>query len=122
MTRNPTCTFAATQARLVIAAAAGLLFVPGLRGQNVYRELVGVVTDRGDEPLKGAIVEVEDENTHAVVSYITDKEGHFDFKRLREDTDYQIWATYRGVRSKSRELSHFDSKEHPEFKFVIKLD
>lgn len=105
--------------------AAGLLtlaiFAP-LLGQDVYRELTGSVTDRGDEPLRGAIVEVQDETTRAVTSYITDREGHFDFKRLREDTDYRIWATYRGTRSKSRELSHFSSKDHPNFKFVIKLD
>ena len=110
------------RATIALVASLTLSAMPASPAQDVYRQLTGVVTDRGNEPLKGAIVEVENENTKSVVSYITDREGRFDFKRLREDTDYVIWATYRGTRSKSRELSHFNGKDHPEFKFVIRLD
>lgn len=112
----------AGRATLGLVLVSALLLPPLFAAQDVYRELVGTVTDHGNEPLKGAIVQVENENTKSVVSYITDREGRFDFKRLREDTDYLVWATYRGSRSKSRELSHFNGKEHPTFQFVIKLD
>ncbi len=120
--RNDFCQTPGRRASIALIVLVSLGILPASIAQDVYRELTGVVTDRSNEPLKGAIVEVENENTKSVVSYITDREGRFDFKRLREDTDYMIWATYRGTRSKSRELSHFNAKDHPEFKFVIKLD
>lgn len=116
------CKTGRRRATIALAALVTLCAMPASTAQDVYRQLTGVVTDRGNEPLKGAIVEVQNENTKSIVSYITDREGRFDFKRLREDTDYVIWATYRGTRSKSRELSHFNGKDHPEFKFVIRLD
>lgn len=124
MTRNchKFCKPGPRRATIALAALLALDAMPALPVQDVYRELTGIVTDRGNEPLKGAVVEVQNENTKSVLSYITDREGRFDFKRLREDTDYVIWATYRGTRSKSRELSHFNGKDHPEFKFVIRLD
>jgi hypothetical protein len=92
------------------------------QGQGSLRTLTGSVTDRQKEPLRGAIVQVQDESTNAVVSYITDAKGFFSFKRLSEQADYKVSATYRGKHSKSRELSHFDSSAHPEFHLVIELD
>ena len=107
----------------VVSAAVFLLgwAVTGY-GQGSLRTLTGDVTDRSKEPLRGAIVEVQNESTLAVVSYITDAKGNFSFKRLNGETDYKVWATYRGKRSKTRELSHFDSNLHPDFHLAIELD
>jgi hypothetical protein len=89
--------------------------------QSMGRTLTGTVTDRHHEPLSGAIVQVHSETTLSVVSYITDRGGQYVFKHLSPDDDYNVFATYRGYRSKARRLSKFDSKADRTFRLVIKL-
>ncbi len=110
-------------ASLCLLAGTFLLAVPISRAQqDLPRTLTGTVTDRSKEPLKGAIVEVQNESTTSIVSYITDASGTFAFKRLSSNADYRVTVTYRGHHPKARELSHFDSNANPVFHFVIKLD
>ena len=85
------------------------------------RTLRGTVTDRHHEPLAGAIVQVHSETNLTVISYITDRNGQYIFKHLSPDDDYNVFATYRGFRSKARRLSKFDSKTDREFRLVIRL-
>ncbi len=89
--------------------------------QNTLRNLSGTVTDPEHEPLKGAVVEVENQTTHSVVSYITNETGRNSFKRLSGDTDYSIWATFRGHQTKPRTLSFFDTKPNPTLDIVVHL-
>ena len=89
--------------------------------QNTLRNLSGTVTDPEHEPLKGAVVEVENQTTHSVVSYITNETGRYSFKRLSGDTDYSIWATFRGHQTKPRTLSFFDTKPNPTLDIVVHL-
>ncbi len=89
--------------------------------QHTQRDLTGTVTDRHHEPLKGAVVEVHDEATDAIVSYITDRSGRYSFKRLDGETDYRVWATYRGQRSQVRKLSQFDTKKVKTLDLVIQM-
>jgi hypothetical protein len=77
--------------------------------------------DRHHEPLAGAIVQVHSENTLNVMSYITDRNGSYIFRHLSSEDDYEVFATYRGSRSKRRRLSKFDSKPNRQFKLIIKL-
>jgi len=79
------------------------------------------VTDRHREPLAGAIVQVHSETTLSVISYITGRNGEYVFKHLSPDDDYDVFATYRGYRSKARRLSKFDSKPDREFRLVVRL-
>ena len=100
----------------------GMLLGGGhLRAQQMGRTLTGTVTDRHREPLAGAIVQVHSESTLAVISYITDRNGYYVFKHLSPDDDYNVFATYRGVRSKARRLSKFDSKPQRDFHLIIRL-
>ena len=75
--------------------------------------------DRHREPLAGAVVMVHSETTLSVESYITDRSGRYIFKHLSPDDDYDVFATYRGVRSKSRRLGRYDSKITRDFRLVI---
>ncbi|WP_158792031.1 carboxypeptidase-like regulatory domain-containing protein [Granulicella sp. L60] len=104
----------------VLATAGLLLFAAPLSGQPTVRNLTGTVQDRHHEPLKGAIVEIENEDTKGVVSYITDRNGRYSFKRLEGEADYRIWFTYRGHRSKIRQLSQFDGRHDATINLVIK--
>jgi hypothetical protein len=89
--------------------------------QQGDRTLTGTVTDRHREPLAGAIVQVHSETTLTVISYITGRNGEYVFKHLSPDDDYNVFATYRGYRSKARRLSKFDSRTTREFHLVIRL-
>lgn len=92
-----------------------------IAAQQPERTLTGTVTDRHREPLAGAIVQVHSETTLSVVSYITGRNGEYVFKHLSPDDDYNVFATYRGFRSKARRLSKFDAKSDREFRLVIRL-
>ena len=100
---------------------AMLLAGPKAVAQSMGRTVSGTVTDRHNEPLAGAIVQVHSETTLTVVSYITDRNGQYVFKHLSPDDDYNVFATYRGFRSKARRLSKFDSHTTRQFHLVIKL-
>ena len=106
---------------LAAAITVFLLSLPA-PAQNTFRDLSGTVTDQHHEPLSGAIVEVQDDANKTVMSYITDKTGHYDFHRLSSRTDYYFWATYRQHRSDSHYLSEFNSKTAPVVNLTIKLE
>lgn len=87
--------------------------------QRASRTLVGTVTDQHRMPLKGVVVEARNQATNGVVSYITGVDGRYSFKRLEGDTDYSIWATVHGHRSKRKNLSLFDSNKAKTINFTI---
>jgi hypothetical protein len=97
-----------------------LLNTARLSGQPSLRNLTGTVQDRHHEPLNGAVVEIENENTKGVISYITDRSGRYSFKRIQGEVDYRIWFTYRGQRSGVRELSQFDDHQNATINLMIK--
>lgn len=90
-------------------------------GQIGIRNLAGTVRDRQHEPLCGALVQVENGVTMGVVSYITNRDGKYTFKRLDEDTDYRLWVNFRGAKSKVRKLSQFDTNEPKIIDFTFNL-
>ncbi len=111
-----------SRAAVTLLAGVALLWFPSeLHAEHHYRDLEGTVRDRHHEPLKGAVVQVEDQNTHGVLSYITDQSGRYSFKRLQSDTDYSVWSTYRGRRSKTKTLSLFDVRVAKKIDLVVKL-
>jgi hypothetical protein len=105
---------------VALAAMGLLLYAAPLSGQPTLRNLTGTVQDRHHEPLNGAVVEIENENTKGVISYITDRSGRYSFKRIRGEVDYRVWFTYRGQRSRVRELSQFDDHQNAIINLVAK--
>lgn len=104
-----------------LAACAVLVFALDAVAQPTPRNLTGTVMDRHSEPLAGAVVQVHDENTDSVVSFITTRTGKYSFRRLSSDDNYTVVAVYRGFRSKSRYLSRFDSKSDRDITLVVKM-
>jgi hypothetical protein len=101
---------------LLLFTASFLAAAPAVGQSNVppgttLRDLSGTVTDTGHEPLRGAVVKLQNSKTNAIESYITDASGHYNFKHLDSSIDFQVWATFRGRRSRQRSISMFNS--HP---------
>ena len=105
-----------------ISLAAALAATPALAWQHAWRDVTGTVTDGHHEPLRGAVIQVHNEADDSVMSYITGRSGRYAIKRLDTNTDYSISATFQGHKSKSRELSHFDTKTTKVVDLTVKLE
>ncbi len=75
------------------------------------RTLQGVVMDKADAPLPESIVYLKNTKTKALKTFIADKDGNYRFAGLSPSADYEIYAEYKGLKSDSKTLSSFDSRE-----------
>jgi hypothetical protein len=98
--------------RTILILAATLLNLSIYAQQATpSRTLTGTVTDNSHEPLRGAIVELQNPANNTVVTYLTDVDGRYIFKRLNSESDYRVWVVFRGYHTPTRSISKFDS--HP---------
>ena len=88
-------------------------------GQAV-RVVQGMVQDSSDQLQANAVVYLQDQKSLEVRTYITEADGHYRFGQLSSEVDYQLWAEYKGHKSKTRSISSFDSKK--QFNFDLKID
>ena len=108
-------------ASLVTFVPCFLLGTPSFAQRGVAQRTVqGKVTDKGDTPLRGAVVYLKDDHTLAVKSYISDEQGSYRFGQLSAGTDYELWAEASGKKSPVKTISSFDSKN--EFTMNLKVD
>jgi len=97
------------------------LLSPSLPAQSATRDITGIVIDQHGEPLRRAVVQIDDEETKVVFSYITDRGGKFTFKRVNGSDDYRIWATRKGHRSKATHLSPFDNHQSRAITLIVRF-
>ncbi len=88
-------------------------------GQAV-RVVQGTVQNSSDQPQANAVVYLQDQKSQEVRTFITEADGHYRFGQLSSDVDYQLWAEFKGHKSKTRSISSFDSKK--QFNFDLKID
>ena len=81
----------------------------------------GVVTDQAAHSLKHAVVQIQNDRTLRVTSYITQADGKYHFARLKPDIDYEIKAEYDGFRSSTKRLSKFNERKNPEMDLTVHL-
>jgi hypothetical protein len=93
----------------------------GIQAQETIRHLTGTVTDASHEPLAGAVVQLHDDTTGSVISYITNRTGRYIFPRFSGQDDFHVSAKFRGRESRSKSLSKFDAKPNRNIALVIKL-
>jgi hypothetical protein len=104
-------------ARTTLVLAVALLSQPVLgplmQAQQAIapRTLTGTVTDTSHEPIRGAIVELQNSANNSIETYLTTADGHYIFKRLNSETDYRVWVVFRTRHTPARSISKFDS--HP---------
>src|SRR5579859_5890091 len=75
------------------------------------KQLQGKVYGNGDAPLSGAIVYLQNSRTNDIKSYITEKDGAYHFAGLAADTDYTVWAAFKGKKSSTKTVSSFDTRK-----------
>jgi hypothetical protein len=85
------------------------------------RILRGTVTDQNARPIAHAAVQIENERTLDVRSYISEAHGEFHFAELDPDVDYDVRAQFDGLWSEQKTLSQFDERHHPTMVLVIRL-
>ena len=83
----------------------------GANGQPPARSVSGEVTDQNGNPVKGAIVLIENTALLRIRSYITQSDGKYHFSGLYWDVDYRLQAKYHGAIGRTKTLSQFDSRD-----------
>jgi hypothetical protein len=104
---------------LLVSGAAQPLSLAQSLAQSV-RVVQGIVQNSDGQPQANAVVYLQDQKSLEVRTYITEADGHYRFGQLSSDVDYQLWAEYKGRKSKTRTMSSFDSKK--QFNFDLKID
>jgi carboxypeptidase family protein len=110
--------FLGTLLLLVCAAIQPLTFAQSL-AQSV-RVVQGTVVNSDGQAIPNAVVYLQDQKTLEVRTFITEADGRYRFGQLASDVDYQLWAEYKGHKSKTRAISSFDSKK--QFNFDLKIE
>lgn len=80
----------------------------------------GIVLDKNEQPLAGAVVYLENPKSLDVQSYLSDAQGHFHFNQITPQTDYEVWAEQNGIESKHKWISQFSS--HVNFHLKLKVE
>jgi hypothetical protein len=104
---------------LLTCAAAGPLSFGQSLAQSM-RVVQGLVLNADGQPQQNAVVYLQDQKSLQVRTYITEADGRYRFGQLSSDVDYQLWAEYKGHKSKTRSISSFDSKK--DLNFDLKID
>ena len=83
------------------------------------RTLSGTITSPSHEPLRGAVVKLQQGDSPNIITFVTAADGRYTFKRLNGNEDYRVWVTFRARTSKPKEVSKFDSKMDKVIDFTI---
>jgi hypothetical protein len=83
--------------------------VVGPGGVPTSRSIEGIVLGDGGAPVPGAVVLIKDSKTLQVRSYIAQQDGRYHFYGLSTDINYQLRAESKGLTSKTKTVSVFNS-------------
>jgi hypothetical protein len=100
----------AVAAMVVLALLTSL--TPLARAQNFgVRNLQGKVFNAQDAPISGAVVYLENSRNNDIKSYISESDGTYHFADISADTDYTLWAAFKGKKSPTKTVSSFDTRK-----------
>jgi hypothetical protein len=85
------------------------------------RTISGRVTDEEGHVLVGAIVQLQNNSTFWIRSYVTQSDGRYHFEQLSTDDSYQVKAKYKNLSSRTKRLSKFSSRTLATIDLVIDL-
>ena len=96
---------------LSFVCLSGFLPCFGAKARPLTRSVSGTVTDQNGNPVKGAIVLIENTALLRIRSYITQNDGEYHFSGLYWDVDYRLKAKCDGAKGPTKTLSQFDSRD-----------
>lgn len=79
--------------------------------EATLRSVQGTVVDNEDKPVVGAIVQLKDDRTLQMRSYITKANGEYHFSSLKVDDDYEVEAKNNHLTSGPKKISVFDNRK-----------
>jgi hypothetical protein len=104
-------------ALLLIAAVAA---AQDSKKETQLRTVTGLVSDKSDDPVSGAIVFLKNLRTNAVTSRFSDPQGNYKFSGLDPNADYEVHAELDGMKSAAKTMSTLDSRK--EMILNLKID
>jgi hypothetical protein len=105
---------------LLLLLACVVTLPPSFAQSQWVRVVQGMVQGSGDQAQANAVVYLQDQKSLEVRTYITEADGHYRFGQLSSEVDYQLWAEYKGHKSRTKSISSFDSKK--QLNFDLKID
>lgn len=93
--------------------AAIIALAPAIRAQDNFglKNLQGKVFGAENAPINGAIVYLQNSRNNDIRSFISTSDGSYRFADLSADTDYTVWAAYKGKKSATKTISSFDTRK-----------
>jgi len=85
------------------------------------RSVQGAVEDSSGNPAEGAVVQLKNTKSLQVRSFITQKDGTYNFLGLSKDVDYELKADFRGGSSPVKTLSVYDSRKKATINLTVEL-
>ncbi len=77
---------------------------------RTVRTLSGEVLMPNEGPAEGAVVQVKNLKTLQIRSFITQKDGKYNFQNLSSSVDYEVRANWKNYTSPKRMLTVYDSR------------
>lgn len=105
---------------LTISIACGALMAQSGIGQSETRTVEGRVTNASNQPVENAVVQLKNNKTLQIRSFITQQDGNYHFAGLQTDVEYQLKADHDGVSTSWKSLSVFNSKKTPVINLKLK--
>jgi hypothetical protein len=91
-------------------ALASLMPLAGAQDFGI-KNLQGKVLNADDAAISGAVVYLQNSRNNDVKTFISANDGAYRFAGLSADTDYTVWAAWKGKKSPSKTVSSFDSRK-----------
>ena len=90
------------------------LFKKPPKGKDTtHRTLVGVVRLPDSAVAQGAVVHLSNQRTGETRAFIAQSDGKYRFDGLERENVFTLFAEYKGLKSRTRSLTPFDSRDDP---------
>jgi carboxypeptidase family protein len=126
MNRNRSTPLSLVRARVLFLPALAVFLaaavLPGAaqdKKQPLLKTVHGMVLDKSEDAIPGAIVFLKNLQNKTVKSSFSDDGGKYRFSGLDPNTDYEIHAEFKGDVSPTRRLSALDDRKDIYMNLVI---
>ncbi len=95
---------------LIVLLSALALHAQADKHASQLKTVRGVVTDKADNPINGAVVFLKNTRSNQVRSNITNEQGNYRFSGIDPNAEYELYAEKDGAKSQIRNISSFENR------------